>query len=172
MTSCSSTADAARCGCLRRLAADERGAALAEMALLVLPFFVFLALVFEGGRLMWSHQIAVKAVRDGTRYLSRVLDPTDGAAQDQAGTLARTGRLSGGTPLMGSWSDPTKVRFQVTAVANAGGAYNGPNPILVVTGQAEVTVNFPFAPVFRFFAPGMPATITYEVWDEVRHYGE
>jgi Flp pilus assembly protein TadG len=172
MRSSSSTADAARRGSFwRRLAADEGGAALAEMAVLVVPFFVFIALMFEGGRLMWSHQIAVKAVRDGTRYLSRVGDPTDGAAQAQASTLARTGRLSGGTPLMGSWSDASKVQFQVTNVANTG-TYHGPNPILVVTGQAEVTVDFPFAPVFQFFAPGTPSTITYEVFDEVRHYGE
>jgi Flp pilus assembly protein TadG len=63
--------------CLQRLAGDERGGALAEFALGLIPLILAFALIFEVGRAFWIHQAAIKGVRDATRYLTRVEDPSN-----------------------------------------------------------------------------------------------
>jgi Flp pilus assembly protein TadG len=83
---------------LNRLIGDERGGAIAEFMLGLIPLVIAFALVFEFGRAFWSHQAAIKGVRDATRYLTRVEDPNDPGAQAVAQNLLLTGQQApGGT---------------------------------------------------------------------------
>jgi Flp pilus assembly protein TadG len=144
-------------GCLQQFRRNEKGGVLAELAVTIVPFLLMLGLVFEGGRILWTHQIAAKAARDATRYLSRVPDPNDAASQATAKNLALTGLLAGGQPAIRGWT-VDDIDIQV-----AGG---------VVAVAAEVDLNLPFAGVFQIFAPSVPASITYQVGDQARWYGE
>jgi len=156
---------------LRRWQRDERGAALAEMAILILPFLLCMAIIFEGGRIFWSYQIAAKAVRDGARYMSRVDDPTNAAAQTVARNIISTGRVSGGAPLMGPWSDTSNIGIVVTTYDNSAGTLRGANTINIVAVTADVTFPLPFAPVLQFLGSAVPNQLTYTIGDQVRHYG-
>ena len=86
---------------------DERGGPLAEMAVLILPFMVMVALIIEGGNLFWRHQISLKAVRDTTRYISRTPLLFDDACNLNGNVLAdvtnsdrdRSGPLNGLIPM-------------------------------------------------------------------------
>jgi Flp pilus assembly protein TadG len=142
------------------------------MAILMLPMLLTLAIVFEGGRLFWSYQIATKAVRDGARYLSRVPDPTDAATQTAARNLITTGRVSGGSHLMGHWSDTSQIGIAIGTYNNSANVLRGPATIRTVAVTANVAFPLPFAPVLRFFAPATPNQITFSVGDQVRHYGQ
>ena len=54
-------------GWLKHFQRNEEGGVLAELAVTIVPFLLMLGLVFEGGRILWTHQIAAKAARDATR---------------------------------------------------------------------------------------------------------
>jgi Flp pilus assembly protein TadG len=122
---------------LRTLLGDRRGAAAAEMALM-LPFLLTLLFVtFEGGYFLWNEHKVVKGVRDGARYAARlpfsryagcpvapdapaaVTDPTLTAIRQ----VTRTGKLSGGTPTLGGWLD-THITVTCDQVAGAGGLFD------------------------------------------------
>ena len=93
---------------------DERGGPLVEMAVLLLPFLLIVAIVIEGGNLFWRHQISLKAVRDTARYVSRaplLFDEDcalDGAVLATTTTFGKllgvTGSLDGGPPLVPGWT--------------------------------------------------------------------
>jgi Flp pilus assembly protein TadG len=156
----------------RRFRADERGAAMVEFTI-TLPFLLAMcALVAEGGRILWHHELIAKGVREATRYLSRVDDPTDATAQAQAVNLALRGRLTGGTPKLALWNDAATVVPTVTTIDNSAGAFRGPAEIQVVTVTATVLLDYPFAAVLRFFDPAIPTEFTITAADSARHYGE
>ena len=144
-------------GWLKHFQRNEEGGVLAELAVTIVPFLLMLGLVFEGGRILWTHQIAAKAARDATRYLSRVPDPNDAGSQAVARNLALTGLLAGGNPAIRGWT-VDDIDIQV-----AGG---------VVAVAADVDLDLPFAAVFQIFAPTVPDSITYQVGDQARWYGE
>jgi Flp pilus assembly protein TadG len=155
----------------RRLRADEGAAAMIEFTL-VLPFLLALcALVTEGGRILWHHELIAKSVRDATRYLSRVPDPTNATAQAQAINLALRGQLTGGTLKLALWSNTASVVPTITTINNTTGIMRGPATIRVVTVTATVPLDYPFAAVLRFFDPAIPTTLTITAADSARHYG-
>ena len=111
---------------LRRLdfRRDERGAAAAEMAL-VLP--LLLAIMFggfEAGHFFYTEQKIIKAVRDGARYAGRLpfedysCTGTTRAADIQE--ITRTGKLTGGTALIDGWEN-ADITVTVTCDAGATG---------------------------------------------------
>jgi Flp pilus assembly protein TadG len=159
-----------RVGC--RLRADEHGAAMIEFVL-VLPFLLALcALVTEGGRILWHHELIAKGVRDATRYLSRVPDPTNATAQAQAINLALHGQLTGGRPKLALWDSVATVVPTVSTIDNTAPIMRGPATIWVVTVTATVPLDYPFAAVLHLFDPTIPTTITITAADSARHYGE
>src|ERR687891_2058115 len=95
MTSSSSTGDAMM-RLIKRLTTDDRGAAIAEFMLGLVPLVLALAIIFEFGRRFWSHQAVIKGVRDATRYLTRVEDPRDPDAQAMAQRLLLTAQQAPG----------------------------------------------------------------------------
>lgn len=155
--------------------ADDRGGPLVEMAVLLLPFMLLIAMVIEGGNILWRHQIALKAARDTTRYISRkplLFDETcalDGtvlaAATVEAKTLGISGLLAGGPPLIANW---TEANIEVTppAIITA-------NPCLaIVQTSASVDLPLPFAPIFQLVDPDQADTVSFSVADRARWLGE
>lgn len=155
---------------MHRLTSDERGGALAEFLLGLLPLVIAFALIFEFGRAFWSHQAVIKGVRDATRYLTRVEDPTDATAQAVAERLMLTGQQApGGTARWGSGSLPPMV-VQVDEIVNSG-TFRGPAIIQMVNVAANVEFTPPLGNIFALFGgPGL-GTVNYSVGDRGRHYG-
>lgn len=154
---------------------DERGGPLAEMAVLLLPFVLIVALVIEGGNLFWRHQISLKAVRDTTRYVSRaplLFDETCGLNGDvlatrteEAKLLGITGSLDGGAPLVPGWTT-ADIQIPTPVVLRA-------EPCLaVVQAIANVELPLPFAPIFRLVDPARADTLSFSVADQTRWLGE
>ena len=154
-----------------RLTKDERGAAIAEFLLGLIPLVIAFALIFEFGRAFWSHQAVIKGVRDATRYLTRVEDPSDATAQLVAERLMLTGQQGpGGTPRWSSGGEPA-MEVQVDPIANTG-TFRGPATIQIVNVRANVELALPLGEVFALFGGQGLGTITYSVGDTARHYGQ
>lgn len=154
---------------------DERGGPLVEMAVLLLPFIMILAIVIEGGGLFWRHQASLKAVRDAVRYVSRApllfddacgLDSTVLADTTEAAKLlGATGFLDGGPPLLPDWTT-ANIEVPVPVVLRA-------DPCLaVVQVIANVELPLPFAPILQVFDPAQGDTISFSVADQTRWLGE
>lgn len=136
---------------------DNKGAAAAEMAL-ILPFLMVLMFgSFELGHYFWSEHKVVKAVRDGARFAGRqpfvkypcsnstLVDTalSDTALETQINNITRTGTLDGsGTPKVFGW-DATEVTvtFSCPATAVTTGIYKAlPNAPRV---KVAATVPYP-----------------------------
>ena len=126
--------------------------------MLVLPVLLALfALVAEGGRVLWHHQLISKGVRDATRYLSRVDDPTRRHRAALASNLALCGQLAG-TATHGWRVGPMAPRQcrRSPPIDNSGGISSGPPRSRWSTVTATVPLDYPFAAVLRFFDPTIP----------------
>jgi hypothetical protein len=162
----------ARMTFLGRLIHDEHGGAIAEFMLGLIPLVLALALIFEFGRAFWSHQAVIKGVRDATRYLTRVEDPSDPAAQAIAQRLLLSGQQGlGGTD---RWSSGSAAPMEVSidAIPNAGGTFRGPATIRMVNVAANVELQLPMSGVFTLFGAPSLGVVTYRVGDTGRHYGQ
>jgi hypothetical protein len=160
---------------LNRLRRDDRGGALAEFLLGLVPLVIAFALIFEFGRAFWSHQAAIKGVRDATRFLTRVEDPNDPAAQAVAQRLLTGQQAPGGVERWSSGSAaPMEVSFDDVANADADGnpLFRGPATIRMVNVAANVELQLPMGGVFALFGGNPIGTVTYSVGDTGRHYGK
>lgn len=155
--------------------ADERGGPLVEMAVLLLPFLVIVAITIEGGNLFWRHQASLKAVRDAARYVSRAPLLFDDACGLDANVLVRrtaeakilgvTGSLDGGAPLVPDWT-VDNIQIPAPVVLRA-------DPCLaVVQAIASVELSLPFAPILQLVNPEQGDTLTFSVADQARWLGE
>jgi len=144
---------------IRGFLGDRRGAAAAEMAL-VLPFLVTLMFVtFEGGYFLWNQHKVVKSVRDGARYAGRLpfssypdcAPPASTPAAVTGGVattikeVTRTGKMSGGTPAVLGWVNED-ITVTCSYETGIGGLYatNG-NQAPRVTVSASV--GYPDSPI-------------------------
>ena len=125
--------------CLR----DQRGAAAAEMAL-ILPLLMTLMFgSFELGNYFWNEHKVVKGVRDAARFAGRqpfskfsCSAVTDSTVETQIKNLARTGQLASGTAKINGWTN-TDVTVGVSCnSATQTGIYKG-----IATGAPIVTVS-------------------------------
>jgi hypothetical protein len=171
MISSSFTGDAMMMAPLNRLIGDDRGGAIAEFMLGLIPLVIVFALIFEFGRAFWSHQAAIKGVRDATRYLTRVEDPEDPAAQEIAQRLLLTGQqTTGGTA---RWSSGSALPMVVTFTDHDNDEmFRGPDPIRIVNVVANVELQLPLSNVFALFGGSALGVVTYSVRDTARHYGQ
>ena len=98
-----------------RLLNDTRGAAAAEMAL-ILPLSILLLFTgFEAGHYYYQQHQVVKALRDGARYAARQSfddincrsggGSINGTVASNIRTLTRTGSLSGTVSRISNWAD-------------------------------------------------------------------
>ena len=108
---------------------DQRGAAAAEMVLILPLALALLFTTFEGAYYMICEHRVVKGVRDAARYAAR-LDLSNyacpgGTFSGSSATiqnLTRTGKLSGGTAAVQNWVN-SDVTIAVTCSSGQGGIY-------------------------------------------------
>jgi hypothetical protein len=88
-----------RCGTSRvaKFIRDQKGAALAEAAIMVPVLLILFLGVFEFSYLFYQQQLIEIGIRDAARYLSRT-DPCDPNLVANAKRLATTGSIDPGTP--------------------------------------------------------------------------
>lgn len=154
---------------------DNQGGPLVEMAVLLIPMMLIIAMVIEGGNILWRHQIAIKAARDSARYLGRVqllFDEScslDGgvlqAAADNAKNLGLSGLLGGGPPLIPGAS-LANIEIPLPDIISIAPC------IAMVRAIVNVDLPLPFAPVFRLIDPSQPDTITLSAAHQTRWAGE
>lgn len=146
-----------------RVLRDRRASALTEMALVV-PLLITLMLgSFELGNYFMTEHKVVKAVRDGARYAARrPFDDYPGctpssALVDDTRNVTRTGAIaSGGTPIVGTWTDPASIT--VTVTCTSGTTYTGiyvTSPI--GTPVVRVAATVPYASVLGQLGLADPA---------------
>jgi len=126
---------------LLKLFPDSRGAAAAELAML-LPFLILLMFgSFETGKFFLDSHTIQKAVRDGARYAARqsfTNMPCGGTATNETAirNLVRTGTTqSGGTPRVTYWTDPATIT--VTITCDTGQTYSSAGLYTAVAGGAR-----------------------------------
>lgn len=129
-----------------QLFCDERGAAGAEMALMVPLLLTLMFGSYELGNYFWSEHKVVKGVRDAARFAGRqsfskfsCAAVTDTALLSQVKNLARTGQISGGTAKVGGWVDGNVTVAVTCAPGTQSGIYTGmANGAPIVTVTANV----------------------------------
>lgn len=139
---------------IRALIRGVRGAAAAELALVLPILLALIFAVFELGNYFRAEHVLIKGVRDGAVYAARqqisnydcsVASPTVPATLvDESKALVRTGQLSGGADRLPRWSDGSTT-FTITAscVTAAGGTTllgiyqvnGGKVPVITVTAD-------------------------------------
>jgi len=156
----------------KRLITDDRGGAIAEFMLGLVPLIIAFALIFEFGRAFWSHQAVIKGVRDATRFLTRVEDPNDPTAQAVAQRLLLTSQQAPGGVERWSSGSAAPMEVSINAVPNTGGTFRGPAAIQMVNVAANVELQLPLSGVFTLFGGSPLGVVTYSVGDTGRHYGK
>lgn len=131
---------------LLHLVTEKRGAAAAEMALVVPLLVTLLFGSFEMGKYFLDAHRVQQAVRDGARFAGRqgfVDMPCGGTAtaDPQIRNLVRTGTTaSGGTPRLTYWTNPATIT--VTITCDSTGTYSAAGIYTIVSGGARrVTVS-------------------------------
>ena len=92
---------------LLRFARQEKGAALAELAILVPFLVIMLAAVSEFGRYFENYTTLAKATRDAARYLSNHKFTVE--EQDRARNLVACGKLTCGSERLVRGIEPANV---------------------------------------------------------------
>jgi Flp pilus assembly protein TadG len=135
-------------GLVRSFLTNQRGAAAAEMALILPVALALLFTTFEGTWYIICEHRVIKGVRDASRYAAR-LDlsnygcpgGTFSGPTASVQNLARTGKLSGGTSQVPGWVNGD-VTVSVSCTSGMGGLYaaTGGNAPKV---SVYTTVNYP-----------------------------
>ena len=148
---------------VRRLAADSRASAAAEMAL-VMPFLLILMFgSVELGNYFLSEHAVQKGVRDASRYASRlpISDYPDcdetADARLRIRRVARTGTPNGTVARVQGWTDAvTDVEVECDTTGTHGGIYTVypfPDGVPTITVKAAV----PYYSLFGTLGLGDPA---------------
>jgi Flp pilus assembly protein TadG len=150
---------------------SQYGAALVEFTAVV-PFLVFLGLgAFEFGNALYGHHVITTGLRDASRYLARLDDPS--ASETAAKQLAVYGAI-GGTTKRVSWWSVGDVSVSLATIANpvdpSTGArtYRGPDPIRVV--RVGTAATYPGLGLFAVL--GLGPTLTISTYHEERVIGD
>ena len=126
---------------------DTRGAAAAEMALMIPVLLIFMFVGFEAGHYFYTEHKVIKAVREGARYggrLSWANFPCGGAisgtAESQIITVTRTGTTDDTAPprVPGMETSDITVSFTCDASYVDSGIFKGKSggaPILLVQAR-------------------------------------
>lgn len=140
---------------LRRYLIARKGAALVEFTLLAPLLVMMMCGLAEFANAMRQYHVMEKGVRDAGRYVARVQMTgctITGSAVTAARNLALTGRTSGGTPLLDTWTNPSTVAVTVSScVNNSSGTYRGLSSIPVI----QVTATAPYADLGLLDALGL-----------------
>lgn len=127
----------------------QKGAAAAEMALILPLSLLLLFTSIEAGHYFYSQHQLVKAVRDGARFGARhsidevnCVSAISSALEADIRAVTLTGSLAGGSELRSGW-DSSEIDFDVTvacpttAVATSG-IFEADRPAAVLTVTASI----------------------------------
>lgn len=92
---------------------DERGAILVEFALVLPLFLMLLAIVLEIGLALHQQNILEKSVSTAASIAAHSNYPLDSDSRTRAANMAKTGNVSGGTPLLAGWNE-SEASLQIT----------------------------------------------------------
>jgi Flp pilus assembly protein TadG len=116
---------------LRSFKRHQGGAAAVEMALMIPLLLAILFGGFEAGHFFYNEQKIIKAVRDGARFAGRQRfdaytcpGTINGATATLIQEKTRTGKLSGGTPMIANWTN-ADITVTVACPGNTGGIFAG-----------------------------------------------
>jgi hypothetical protein len=166
---------------IRRLVADCRASAAAEMAMTLPLLLILLFGTVELGNYFMSEHAVGKAVRDAARYASRLpitnypaCTPT-AAAEQQIQRVARTGQPDGTTSArLGGWTADSMTDVEVNCLDLSTSTYAGifteypfPDGIPLVTVRAAV----PYQSVFGTLGLGNPS-LTLNAESEAAVYAQ
>ena len=126
---------------------DTRGAAAAEMALMLPLLLILMFAGFESGHYFYTEQKVIKAVREGARYGGRLSwsnfqcgSATSQTAIDQIRQVTRTGTVTGAHPRVpGMALDDITVSHRCDANFTDAGIFKGTTggaPVVLVHAQA------------------------------------
>ena len=141
---------------------NQRGAAAAEMALILPLVLVLLFSTFEGAYYIMCEHRVVKGVRDAARYAGRLdfsnyscpSSPSNGNTvaegefegdEPPIQNLARTGQLVDGTPVLPRWDENSSVTIEVSCRYEQEGLYSvteGVAPQVRVSADVEYPALF------------------------------
>ena len=138
----------------------QRGIAIVEFALVLLPLVLLLALTADLGRAFYTFDTLTKATRGAARYLALV-DSSDAARRTEALNLVLYGNIEGtGTPLV---ADLDAGRVQICAPSLAACAADHSN-VPINGGPAAMNLvsvrisGYDYTPLFSAF---LPATLGF-----------
>ena len=124
---------------------DERGAAGAEMALMLPLLLVLMFGPMELGNFFWSQHKVTKGVRDAARFAAR--QPFDTMVcgeeidDDRIKNLARTGQLAGTSSAVAGWVNEDITVNVVCDSAFPDGIYTGRGEAPII--RVETTLDYP-----------------------------
>lgn len=160
---------------LRRLAADRAGSSAAEMVM-VMPLLLFMMFgTFELGNYFLSEHVVQKAVRDASRYASRLPMSSYPAcipsadAEEDIQQIARTGDPDGTDERLAGWTDNSMTDVELTCYPI--GTYRGiyadfADGVPVIT----VTATVPYSSLFATMGLGSPS-LTLRAASEAAVFG-
>ena len=131
----------------RHFLIDCKGAAAAEMALVLPLMLAVIFVTFEAGHYFYTEHKIVKSVRHGARYAGRLPFDTyscpstvDATAAAQIRTVTRTGSLGGTNPLISGWEDGDITITVACDIGTTTGVFEsntGGAPIVTVSATAD-----------------------------------
>jgi Flp pilus assembly pilin Flp len=141
---------------------DRRGAAAAEMALVMPLLLVIMIGSVELGSYFYNEHILVKAVRDGARYAARqgfanydCSGEPSVTVRDNTRELVQTMLLSGGTDRLANWDGAATIDIQERCVATATDLSNSTENMIGIYDElslggapiVRVSATVPYTPV-------------------------
>jgi hypothetical protein len=159
---------------------SKRGAAAAEMALVMPLLLVIMIGSVELGSFFYNEHILVKAVRDGARYAARQGFSNYDCSGEPGGTvpndtreLVQTSLLAGGSDRLANWDGAATITVTETCVTTAVDLSNSTqtmsgiyNDLSIGTPIVRVSATVPYTPVigapFGFSGAGINLNATQE----------
>jgi len=167
---------------ISRFRDENSGAAMVEFAIALPLLCLIVAIVVEGSRITWIHQVAASGVRDASRYIARTEQPpancnlasqqafdSDTKIADKADAIVTSSVDLTNTILPNGVRDvEVKHSLQCTSVDFTGVV--GSTAVPVVEVAVTLTIDFPLSGFFDIlFDPIGPLTTV--ITDETRVYG-
>jgi hypothetical protein len=163
---------------LRLLLRREDGAVLVEFALILPLMLLVFAVMLESGRMLWSYQQTISAVRDASRYLGRAApyETCPGFTEPTEPMLTNLTNIVqddiAGISLFASGITIDSVTYEVACLIEDAtpAGFADPN-VMIGTVTATLEITFPLGRIFALFGPGL-GSVTTTVQDQVRIYGQ
>jgi hypothetical protein len=128
----------------------QRGIAIVELALVLLPLVLLLAAAAEFGRAFYTYNILAQGVRGATRYLALVDNPDKPSLQQEVRNLVRFGNVDGtGSELVAGL---TEAMIQICTPSDDSACTEDHSAVATGSGTLDLVsvriVGFTYTPMF------------------------